>query len=370
MLDFLLNKIKGKSEINAFNLTEAHIKNSYRKKPSIAPYLPWMDFDDKTETFVLQNGVDAASVLELEGFPCEGKPDSILHHLSDACQNIFGQAIPEMKDSPYIVQFYLCDQYSLSSYADAVKNYIPKEYRNRKIARFFIKHFADHCKYLCKKDGVFTDNLVTGIPFRGRIRRVRMVIYRHINKSVRLPKGQTAAETMNQITSNVVTLLKSSGIGVKRYQAAEFFEWMMRWFNPNPKKTDGDVDKLVELYGYPSKEEKPFGFDFVEQMFHSLPVVDKERGIFYFDDKPHRYLSIDNLARVPEVGQISAEKPENKEAASTKTKWNAFFDKFPSGSIFTMTVAIVHRNQAESLINQRRECHWRQAQCCTGARRS
>ncbi|WP_198265287.1 hypothetical protein [sulfur-oxidizing endosymbiont of Gigantopelta aegis] len=59
-------------------------------------------------------------------------------------------------------------------------------------------------------------------------------------------------------------------------------------------------------------------------------LIDDEQ-CWYFDDIPHRILTVERLNRVPTPGHMTAERSHND--------FNfAFMDRLPAGSIFTMSI--------------------------------
>ena len=85
---------------------------------------------------------------------------------------------------------------------------------------------------------------------------------------------------------------------------------MFRWFNPHPPTEDGDADAVLKATPYPGDdgEGRPFGYDFSEALMLGLPVADPDAGLWWFDDIPHRLVSVQALARAPLIGQLALER--------------------------------------------------------------
>jgi hypothetical protein len=60
---------------------------------------------------------------------------------------------------------------------------------------FYLRFFAHHLRAIAKPGGLFEDTTVTRLPWRGQVRRVRMVVYRRTSGQAR--RGQTPEQMLN-----------------------------------------------------------------------------------------------------------------------------------------------------------------------------
>jgi conjugative transfer ATPase len=133
-------------------------------------------------------------------------------------------------------------------------------------------------------------------------------------------------EVMAQIESK----LKSPGLQLKRLTGKDYYQWWVRWFNPEPAMTNGNIEELLSRFPYP-KEKQPAGYSLNQAIFLT-PPESNEKG-FVFDDYQHRILYVDGLREVPETGLLSREKPQ----ANPKHRY-ALLDRLPEGAIYTIQV--------------------------------
>ena len=304
---------------------------AYQLKPSLAHELPWMEYDDDSKAFLLQDGFSVAAVFELKDVACDGAPESYLLELRDRFQGLFQNTIPQELESPWHLQFFLQDDLSLSSHVEEVRAYIKSQARGSIYSENFLKLYQDHCEILSKPGGLFKDHSVTGTVFQGKVRRIRLVLYRFLSKASKAKRGKDALEHLNQVAQRIESQLKSADVQIKRATGKDFYEWMVRWFNPAPKT--GSVDELLKQQPFPEKDAAPFGFDFAEQLFKSTPKSDQEEGVWFFDDLPHRLITIQSLSLIPKVGHLSAERKLGKLRYG-------LFDRMPEGSIFVMNIVM------------------------------
>ncbi len=314
-------------------------ERAYHSIASIAQALPWMEYDATSRCFLLQDGLSVAAMFEIEDVACEAKPEAYLLELRDRFKGLFQNTFPQESESPWHLQFFLQDELSLDRHIDEIKDYIKPAASNTEYTQNFLDIYEEHCKIMTKPGGLFRDNQVTGNIFQGRIRRIRLIIYRLLTKETKLRRGQDVLTNLNNVAKKVESQLKSADVKVRRCTGKDFYEWMIRWFNPRPKKGKITTDELLKQQPYPGDENMPFGFDFVEQIFRSTPVSNHLDGAWYFDEIPHMLLTVQALNGIPKVGHITAERQQGKQRYG-------LFDRMPEGSIFVMNVVIEHQGDA------------------------
>jgi conjugative transfer ATPase len=310
-------------------------KKFYKLPLSILAHLPWVEFDDENQSILLQD-TSLGAVFELSLVASEAKPDDYLKKLREGLQGIFQDAFPKYRDeeSPWILQFYVQDELSMAYLYSTVQRYIQPTAIDSPFKDNYLELIKDHSQWLSRAGGVFYDDKVNDSIFHGGERKVRLAIYRQYSKTMALSRGRSATQDLDQVATRLLSKLKGVGIKAKRLNGKDFQEWLIRWFNPKPAITKGNTDELLNLITYPENpEEQPFGYDFAEQLFYSVPESNEKEGVWYFDGLPHRYISIQQLTKVPELGHLTRER-------SFGNYRYGLFDKFPEGATFVMTVVI------------------------------
>jgi len=258
-----------------------------------------------------------------------------LQQLRDGFQGIFQDTFSQYRDDemPWILQFYVQDELSMSYLAEAVQDYILTKNAETEFSQSYLELIKKHCEWLSKPEGIFIDDKVTGSSYFGVQRKVRVVIYRQYSSKMALRRGRSSIDDLNQVATSFVSKLKGVGIKAERMCGHAFREWLIRWFNPKPKVAENNTDKLLAMIPSTNKKELPYGYDFAEQLFYSVLESNEKEGVWYFDQLPHRYIAIQRLSKVPELGQLTRER-------SFGNYRYGLFDKFPEGSTFVMTVVI------------------------------
>jgi conjugative transfer ATPase len=320
------------------------VKSSYYRAPSLSDKLPWVEYCSSTKTFPLADGRSFAAVFELGDVASEARSDSYLTQLQQGFQGIFQDVFPLYfnDESPWIVQFYIQDELSLLSLNKALQNYIQPPVLETNYTQHFLELMQEHTAFLTQPQGIFRDEKVSGNLYRGKQRRIRAVIYRKLHGNSKLRKGRTAIQDLNNIAHSFQTKFASCGVKVKRYTGEDFYKWMVSWFNPKPKGF-ANTDELLGNCPYPGDEAMPFGYDFSERFFFSTPESSQTQGVWYFDDLPHKYLSIMGLNSLPRTGHITAER-------AFGNHFYGLYDKFPEGSVFQLTVVLQSQEQVKNHI--------------------
>jgi len=325
-------------------ITESDVNALYQRPASFTDWLPWLDYDQKSKTFTLEDGVSAGVMFELSGIPTEAKPDKYLNEIHINIQTCINHTIPQ-KDNPSVLQSFVQDENSLSSFFNELENYIPVENREEPLTQHFTAEFKEHIKNIANPNGYFVDHAVTGGEWSGKQRKVRVFLYRRISASKKSNEdiGIDPILEINEVATKFLTQMQASGIKARRCIDKDLYHWLTRWFNPAAEATNGDVDKLIDTLTFPDEEDKPFGYDFSSFLTLSQPVSDKENGVWWFDDIPYKSISIDAIRRKPTVGHLTGERRigENLYAA---------FDKFPTGTILSICITIEPQDIIENKI--------------------
>lgn len=315
--------------------TKRAVAKSYQRPSSISEKLPWMDYDLESQCFLLDDGRSVAAIFELGDVPSEARPETYLAQLQVGLQGVFQDVFPPYFDneSPWIVQFYLQDELSLKSFYERCKDYVKTAAKNTVFTASYFGLLKEHTALLTQAKGMFVDNKVSGTIFRGKVRKIRAVIYRRLTGHSKIRRGRSAIQDLNTVAQTFIAKLEGCGVKVKRCGGKDFYHWMVKWFNPAPKQGSGDPDVLLERCPYPQEEDMPFGYDFSERLFFSVPESDHTKGVWYFDGKPHKYLTVLGMSSLPKTGHLSLER-------NFGNYYYSLFDKFPAGSIFQLTVII------------------------------
>lgn len=314
--------------------TEKDLANYYRKPPSLSDKLPWADYLPDEQCFLLSDGKSVGALFELSDVASEARTDEYLEQLRRGLQGVFQDVFPHYfaEEDPWIVQFYLQDELSLQAFLQTFEQYVQPQAKESAFTQHYLQTMQEHVAFMTQPSGLFVDEKVSGNVFRGKLRCIRAVIYRKFSPRSKLRKGRTALQDLQHVAQSFTSKLEGAGVRVRRCNDRDFYEWMVKWFNPAPRGYE-NTDALLKACPYPEDGHKPYGYDFAERLFFATPESNKEQGVWYFDGLPHKYLSIAGLNTLPMTGHLTVER-------SFGNHYYGLFDKFPDGSVFTLTVVL------------------------------
>lgn len=309
-------------------LTEKKVKKRYQSNnPSLPDELSIVDFCDTENVFLLHDGISIGSGFELASIPSEAAPAEHLEAIFNKIRDTFASVVPLHKEDPWVMQMYVNDDFSLKPVISHISAQLSPEIAAMPFTRDYLTRLDDLFTKMTREKGLFSDPK-TGMPYRGRRRRIRVVFYRQYQQIK--TTGELALLEHQEVMKQIESKLKSPGLQLKRLKGRDYYHWWVRWFNPEPAITEGNVDELLQLFPYPVAN-KAAGFTLSQGIFFT-PPESHEKG-FVFDGQEHRILYIDGLREAPETGLLSREKPQ----ANPKHRY-ALLDKLPEGSVYTIQV--------------------------------
>ncbi|WP_239442197.1 conjugative transfer ATPase [Saezia sanguinis] len=324
----------------------------YHTSPSFADLLPWAEFIPDSQAMLLDDGKSVAAFFELLPIGTEGRENSWLQKARDAIENAMQDSLDEHEEQPWIVQLYAQDETNWDNYFFTLRHYVHKRAAGSAFTEFYLRFFEHHLRSISKPGGLFHDNAVSRLPWRGKTRRVRMVIYRRVaQNSAR--RDMSPEQGLKVVCDRLCGGLVNGGISAVRLGAAQIHDWLLRWFNPHPTILgDGpsDRERFYRLTSYPQESEEgevelASGTDFSQRLFFNQPYSDAQNGLWYFDEKPHRVVITDRLRTPPTIGHLTGETNKGGDAI------NAVFDQMPEDTIMCMTMIITPQDTLESHLN-------------------
>lgn len=323
--------------------TVSRIKKMHESPSSFTNLLPWHEYNAESNTFVLSDGKSHGIAFELRAIGTEGATEDYLSNLKRVIQTALTETIPEDHAANWVVQFFLQDDTNIAEEIQSIRRYVKRGAKNSKFTEEYLQQLEEHYKQISQNGGLFVDHATTGTEWAGKVRRVRVCIYRYIADDME-PEWENDREEINEIGDRFKNQLTTTGINIWRTDGKSFYDWMFRWFNPNPLATEGDVEKFLEMCPYPGDESLPIGYDLSEMLLHTYPESDDD-GVWYFDGVPHKTITVGALRRIPETGLITGERQQGDHLFAS-------FDRFPDDSILSFTIQIKPQDELQNHIAQ------------------
>lgn len=314
---------------------------------SLIDHLPWMDYLPEKKVFVLEDGVSLAALYELIPTATEGRSKEFLKRQADALQTVLNGAFPEVEKGDWVMQIFVQDDPGIDAAVAHLEAYIDPEIRTTAFTQDYLARMRKHLQIVARREGLFTDNEVSGNRFCAKLRRTRVCIYRRYPSGYDFNEdgGLTAAEQLDNITDRFEGALAQAGVRTIRQDRKHLYEWLVPWFNPAPALPEGT--DLLQVMPYPGEgPDAPFGYDFCEQLFMSMPRSDADRGLWWFDGMPHQVLTLQALRQPPVSGHLTAER------SFKDGRLYALFDKLPEGAILSISISFRAQDKVRDHIDK------------------
>ncbi|PVZ81197.1 conjugative transfer ATPase [Serratia sp. S1B] len=329
-------------QIKRGKLTVAEEQAIYPNNPSFVDYLPWAEYLPQNQCLLLDDGVSVGAVFEIVPVGTEGRTPERLEEIRDVVEDALQDSFDERDSHPWVIQFFCQDETDVTRYLDQLRGYIKPWAQGSAFTEAYLREMAHHMRGIAVPAGLFIDKAVTGAPWRGQQRRTRMVVYRYVNPAVREP--HTPEEALNQVCERLASALAGAGVVTLRQNGEQIHAWLLRWFNPQPDWVDKET-----LYRTAVHQDSPAGVlpvenDFSETLLFSPPRSDVERGVWWFDEHPHKAVTIDRLRRAPAVGHLTGETRKGENI-------NALMDMMPEGTILSLTLVVQPQDVLEERFN-------------------
>lgn len=341
-------------------LTEQSLRSSYRRAPSFASRLPWVEYLPDTGCILLEDGISVGIVAEVIPVPTEGRSEEALESVRDTVCSALQDCLPEADHHPWVLQFYVRDETDYRPEMERLRSYARPELRDTPYTQAWLDSMEAHMRGIAKPGGLFEDDRVTQTQWRGQTRRTRIVLYRRLgdNKAKmgeRKRAKSTSPEAMvNQVYDRLVTSLQPCGLTFRRYDGRDFHRWLMPRFNPRPRIAKDDPQRFYDLFDYPEDEKALPQYDLAEGLLASSPFGDADKGLWYFDGMPHAVVPVEELRQVPQVGHITGEVSRGNGRGGGNIS-NALMDLLPEGTEACLTLVATPQEPLEDHIDRLRQ---------------
>ncbi len=330
-------------------VTRAQVVKQYATVPSFADLLPWLEWSDEHEMLLLEDGVSVGAAYELKALPTEARPDAPLARLHQTLSKLLSRLLPLESEDPWVLQLYVQDDLSLAPLHARLTDTIAEQNSlDDPLAQKYLDVMQAHFKVMAEPDGILTDPM-SGLPFRGKLRRIRLVLYRRYANPTSVDR-QAVVEELATVCQRLESQLRQTGMALQRMSGAQFHQWMLRWFNPNPPDTQGDVDAFVARHPYPTRQ--PFGWSPSQHCLHG-EIRSADSG-WTFDGWPHKVATFKDLESSTVIGALSRELSQSGESSGDRndTEKYALLDAFPPGTIYTVQITFESKPAVQAHLNE------------------
>ncbi|WP_172953521.1 conjugative transfer ATPase [Escherichia albertii] len=323
-------------------LTQDGVRSLYPNNVSFIDFLPWVEYLPESQSLLLDDGVSVGAVFEVVPVGTEGRTEERLDEIRDIVEDALQDSFDERDSHPWIVQFFCQDETDVTEYIDKLRGYVKPWAQGTAFTNAYMNEMERHMRGIAVPKGLFIDKAVTGAPWRGQQRRTRMVIYRYVNLAANEP--YSPEEQLNQVCERLSSALAGAGIVTARQNGEQIHAWLLRWFNPEPDWVDKETLYRTAAHVDTRNGELPVLNDFSETLMFTPPRSDVENGVWWFDERPHKAVTIDSIRRAPSVGHLTGETRKGENI-------NALMDLLPEGTVISLALVVQPQDVLEERFN-------------------
>ncbi len=334
-----------RNPIVASAVTESDVERLYkRSQKSFVDHLPFLDYDEKSQAFMLEDGYSVAAVYTVSPFATEGRSPEALIEIREKIQQLYQMSFINAA-TPWVVQEFSYADKRLGIIKEQISEHIAPHAKGTEFTNHYLATMEKHYQGIADNEaGIFKDTEVTQEPFRGQLRRCKIIFYRRLSSNEIKKNDVDAIEDLNETAKVFESNCRAAGLKASRDNGAAFFNWVLDWFNPDPAYYDKKSDFLKEM-SYPDEEDRPYGFDLAENLVFDDSVSDPDNKCWFLNEKPMRFIRARSIRQAPEVGRLSGELPMGDGYSS------CMLDKLPEGSIVAKTMVIQSQSDIENHVD-------------------
>ncbi|ONH50895.1 conjugative transfer ATPase, PFL_4706 family [Pseudomonas cedrina] len=333
--------------------TRADEQRLYAAPPSFVDLLPWVEYLPDSQSLLLEDGQSAAAFFELSTIGTEGREAEWLEQIRDTLENALQDSFDELDQHPWVIQLYAQTETDWDGYLHDLRSYVQPRAQDSAFTAFYLRSMAHHLHAVSTPDGLFEDCTVTHLPWRAQKRRTRLVVYRRA-RGERLRYRRAPEAELSTVCERLTGSLANAGIRASPMDEAAIHGWLVRWFNPAAGLLGSDAQarrrffELTDTDSSGAEDALASGTDFAQRLFVRQPRSDAARSVWWFDDMPHRVITVDRLRSPPAIGHLTGETAKGDSL-------NAVFEQLPQGTTFCLTLIVTPQDRLEAQLNHL--CH-------------
>ncbi|EIM3058482.1 conjugative transfer ATPase [Salmonella enterica] len=320
------------------SMSHADESRLYETHPSIIDFLPWAEYLCREQCLLLDDGQSVGAVYSITPVASEGRTEARLEEIRDRVEDAIQDSLEEFDTCPWVVQFFCQDETDFNAYMNRVSGYIKPHAQGTPFTKAWLAETEQHLINITRPEGLFTDSLVTGVPWRGQNRSVRMVIYRYLPAGYR---EDSPVAALNQICERLTSSLAAAGVLSVRQNGEQIHRWLLRHFNPDPDWIDKDTLYKEARYCDDAPDALPLNNDFTETLWFNPPRSDTRNGVWWFDNVAHRAVPVETLRRPPGPGHLTGEVKRGDNI-------NTLMDLLPEGTMVSLTIVAQAQDTLEA----------------------
>jgi hypothetical protein len=288
-----------------------------------------------SKSMLLEDGQSVAAFFELAPVGTEGREMAWLWQARDALENALQDSFDELDENPWVCSSTPRTN-RLGQLPARAGDYVRPRAQGSAFTEFYLRFFAHHLRAIAKPGGLFEDTTVTRLPWRGQVRRVRMVVYRRANATTHRGAASPRAGADDDLRPARGRPRQrrregpAHGGGRHPRLAAALVQPAPDAARPQRRRPGALLRADALPRGSRRRRDRAGERRLRQRLFFGQPRSDVANGT-WFDGMPHRVIVMDRLRMPPGTGHVTGETRKGGDAV------NALFDQMPEDTVMCLT---------------------------------
>lgn len=217
-------------------LSRAAFRALFDARPSLADYLPFVDYDPQDQVFLLNDGVSVGAVFRLGAADLDGRSPERRAEFNAHLDHALCRLPADDERYPYTAQLYLEDR-PPGNIADALAAAMPEAVRATPFSQAWLELMRTHFEAMRASQGIFDDDRVPqsgdqAKGWRAIERQIHLCVYRKAPVAAWKARRYRPGEQLNHAITPFLSALEALGVSVQRLDDAGLRAWLLPWLTP------------------------------------------------------------------------------------------------------------------------------------------
>ena len=323
-------------------LSRAAFRALFDARPSLADYLPFVDYDATDQVFRLNDGVSVGAVFRLGAADLDGRSPERRAEFNAQLDHALCRLPADDERYPYLTQLYLEDRQP-ANIADALATAMPEAVRATPFSQAWLELMRTHFEAMRAPQGIFDDERVRqsgdqAKGWRAIDRQIHLCVYRKAPASAWKARRYRPGEQLTHAFTPFLNALEALGVAVQRLDDTGLRAWLLPWLTPVVAGHASPEDYLA-AQPLPPRAQRgaawDLGADVLQLPPQPIPDRDDERdrGVWRFGSTYTRYLTFQGVEFAPDDGALTTDRQVGHDVRA------CVWDRMPPQSVLVWTIA-------------------------------
>ncbi len=323
-------------------LSRAAFRALFDARPSLADYLPFVDYDATDQVFRLNDGVSVGAVFRLGAADLDGRSPERRAEFNAQLDHALCRLPADDERYPYLTQLYLEDRQP-ANIADALATAMPEAVRATPFSQAWLELMRTHFEAMRAPQGIFDDERVRqsgdqAKGWRAIDRQIHLCVYRKAPASAWKARRYRPGEQLTHAFTPFLNALEALGVAVQRLDDTGLRAWLLPWLTPVVAGHASPEDYLA-AQPLPPRAQRGAAWDLGAHVLQlpPQPIPDRDderdRGVWRFGSTYTRYLTFQGVEFAPDDGALTTDRQVGHDVRA------CVWDRMPPQSVLVWTIA-------------------------------